>query len=85
MALHPYERSLLEIALKANGWISHSDLTLRLKNVVFPSSARTAGVVAAAEVFIGKLVSKELLERRQVELVRTYTLTKKGREVLSGA
>lgn len=83
MVLHPYERNLLEIALKANGWISHADLTLRLKNVVFPTSPRTAGVVAAAERFIGQLVSKGLLERRQVELVRTYTISKAGREVFA--
>lgn len=67
-----YAKIMQEIVEAAEGWISHADATLRLKQKMFPQAARTAGVVALAEEALTHLVKTARIDLRQEGLVRVY-------------
>jgi hypothetical protein len=67
-----YAKIMQQIVEQAEGWISHADATLRLKEKMFPPAARTAGVVGLADEALTYLARQGRIELRQEGPVRVY-------------
>jgi hypothetical protein len=77
MSLQPHEKTVLNVIREADGRIQLQEIASRVKDKMFPGSARTAGIFTMLEKALKTLVGEKLIATDEVGV---FYVTKAGRE-----